>query len=317
MVPTLTPVVPFTEVEDCEALRAAMKGFGTDEMAIINILAHRTDDQRIIIKDTYRSKIERVLEQDLTEELGSKFEDVMVALVNPMGTYLARCLHKAIIGNDLNTIIEIICTRDKPSISYIKARYIMETEVELSVSLESLACVKIREFLIAMLREEFEDWRIVYDDLPMAKDHQQKLFDAVNGEIDGLVMDEMIQMASKFSLQMLRMVFREYFNIHDTEFINVIEEKFPEELRSPMKTIYQAITSTQEFFAKELNSAIAGIGTDDPKLIRIVVSRCEIDMFNIKEEYEKMYKESLEKAIKGDTSGDYKKALLALIKNPE
>jgi len=84
-----------------------------------------------------------------------------------------------------------------------------------------------------------------------------------------------------------------------------------------MKKVYRSITSPPEFFCKELNSAIAGSGTDDPKLIRLVVSRCEIDMGNIKEEYEKRYNETLEKAIKGDTSGDYRKALLALIESPE
>jgi len=314
MVPTVTPAVPFTDGEDAQALRASMKGLGTDEMAIINVLAHRTSYQRQIIKDTYNTTLERDLVDDLKSELGNKFEDVMVALMTPMPQYLAKFLKKAISGNDLNTIIEILCTRDKPSIEHIKSFYMEENGTELTVALETLPCVKIREFLIAKITEECS---LVSDDLQIAKYLQQKLFDAVEGKIDGLVEDEMLEMMTKFSHPMLRLVFREYFNIHDNEFINIIETKFPEELRDTMRTIYQSITSPPEFFSKALNSAIAGTGTDDPKLIRLVVSRCEIDMGNIKEEYEKLYKESLEKAIKGDTSGDYRKALLALIESPE
>ncbi len=80
------------------------------------------------------------------------------------------------------------------------------------------------------------------------------------------------------------------------------------------------------------------MGTDDDTLIQIVVSRCEVDMVEIKTEFEKTYGKSLEKFIKvkftgcctsqwallsyslfnyatlqDDTSGSYKEALIALI----
>jgi len=43
------------------------------------------------------------------------------------------------------------------------------------------------------------------------------------------------------------------------------------------------------------------------------VSRSEYDLGNIKQEYMKRYGHALEKDISGETSGDYKKALVMLV----
>jgi hypothetical protein len=39
------------------------------------------------------------------------------------------------------------------------------------------------------------------------------------------------------------------------------------------------------------------VGTDEDELNRVVISRCEVDMIQIKEEYEPIMKRSLEKHI--------------------
>ena len=44
--PTVVPEEDFDPRADAEALRKAMKGLGTDEKAIINVLAYRTNMQR-------------------------------------------------------------------------------------------------------------------------------------------------------------------------------------------------------------------------------------------------------------------------------
>ncbi|CAF5142689.1 unnamed protein product, partial [Rotaria magnacalcarata] len=51
------------------------------------------------------------------------------------------------------------------------------------------------------------------------------------------------------------------------------------------------------YFASQLKKALKGIGTDEDELNRVVISRCEVDMIQIKEEYETIMKRTLEKHV--------------------
>lgn len=51
------------------------------------------------------------------------------------------------------------------------------------------------------------------------------------------------------------------------------------------------------FFAEQLYKSMKGIGTDDNRLIRLVVTRCEVDMGEIKNDFVRRYRESLEDFI--------------------
>jgi annexin A7/11 len=55
------PAAPnFDANRDADALRKAMKGLGTDEKTLINILGNRNTAQRLQIKAAFKSKHNRV-----------------------------------------------------------------------------------------------------------------------------------------------------------------------------------------------------------------------------------------------------------------
>jgi hypothetical protein len=66
-------------------------------------------------------------------------------------------------------------------------------------------------------------------------------------------------------------------------------------------------------FFQVIRSSILGLGTDEESLTRGIVSRAEVDMKKVKEEYKVRYKTTVTADVVGDTSGYYQGILLALI----
>ena len=60
---TVYPIAAWDAVEDAKTLRAAMKGFGTSESEITQVLCQRSNRQRQNIADAYTKQFGRVNNQ--------------------------------------------------------------------------------------------------------------------------------------------------------------------------------------------------------------------------------------------------------------
>ncbi|CAK9159145.1 unnamed protein product [Ilex paraguariensis] len=105
-----------------------------------------------------------------------------------------------------------------------------------------------------------------------------------------------------------------HYNNHFGNAVNKDLKTDPEdEYLKLLRATIKCLTCPEKYFEKVLRLAINRLGTDEGALTRVVATRAEVDMHRIKEEYQRRNSVPLDRAVAGDTSGDYEKMLLALI----
>jgi annexin A7/11 len=301
--------------KEAEALRKAMEGFGTDEDALIKTVTSHKTKERLKIRQAYEEKYNKKLLEDLKSELSGKFEDAMLALFKDPVEYDAECLYLAMKGEgtDEQTLIEIISSRPNWIIEKIKKKYREIYDKNLEEDIKGDTSGDFQKILIALINNERndnkevnkEECKNVANQLKELKDEDWKI------ENEGDVFYKYIITSSQKELSL---VAREYYKLTGETILESIEKKFKGDIKELIKTILYSTVSPSEYFATRINKAIEGFGTDNKTLIRILISRCEIDMNLIKRYYKKLYNKDMVDDIKNDISGDYQKLMLELIK---
>ncbi|XP_053163245.1 annexin A11 [Hemicordylus capensis] len=308
---TIRDASGFDALRDAEVLRKAMKGFGTDEQAIIECLGSRSNKQRQQILLSFKTAYGKDLIKDLKSELSGNFEKTILAMMKTPVLFDVYEIKEAIkgAGTDEACLIEILSSRSNEHIREISRAYKTEYKKTLEDAIRSDTSGHFQRLLISLAQGNRDESTNV--DMAVVQSDVQALYAA--GE-NRLGTDE-----SKFNAILcarsrahLRAVFHEYQRMCNRDIEKSITREMSGDLEHGMLAVVKCLKNTPAFFAERLHKAMKGAGTKDRTLIRIMVSRSEVDLLDIRQEYKRLYGKSLYTDITGDTSGDYRKILLKL-----
>jgi len=297
---------------DADALKAAFKGIGCDKKKVIEIAVNRTFAQRLQIKEAYKASYGRDLMKDLKSELHGHLEDAVMALFTDPIEFDADELRGAMkgLGTNEDTLIEIIASRPPHVLKLIIDKFKEKYNRDLEKDVKSETSGTLRKLLIALL--QCSRGTNTNPNQVQCAEIAQEIYKA--GE-KKLGTDESVfnKYFCTLSPHELAAVSREYHKLTGHTILQAIDKEFSGDSKKTLKTIVYATLSPSEYFATRVKDAIKGLGTKDHLLIRVLVSRSETDMPQIKQYYRQLYGKDMVADVKADVSGDYQNLLVQLI----
>ena len=298
---------------DCASLRKAMKGLGTDEDLIISVLTQRNNEQRYMMRQRYQSIFNRDLIKDLKSELHGHFEDAVIALLDSPYELDCRGLYHAMHrpGTDEEALIEILATRPSYQLAQDKLLFQKLYGKDLVNYVHSETSGHFRKILLALLQCQRHDFTYPINQQELQMEAQQLYrAGAARWGTDESAFTRIFTTRSPAEIAVIAQL---YQTLAGVDLYTSLKKEFSGNAKKALVGIFYASINPPEYFATRIRDAVKGIGTKDTNLIRIIVSRAEIDMALIKQAYKKLYNRDMITDVKNDTSGDYKKILTALM----
>uniref|UniRef100_A0A8C1C5A5 Annexin n=1 Tax=Cyprinus carpio carpio TaxID=630221 RepID=A0A8C1C5A5_CYPCA len=295
----------FNVSEDVAALRKAIDGIGTTEKTLIDILTHRSSSQKQAISKAYEETTKRILVNDLKGDTSGKFEKLLVALARSPALNDAKCNNLKQIsgaGTDTNILIEILASRTNKQIKELSAVYAEQTKKTLVQNLKTEVSGDFGKAILLLAEGARDESTNVNAD--KAKEDAKALYQAGEKRL-GTDESKFIEILCKRSIPHLRQTILEYKNISGKTLQKSIEKEMSGKLEDLLVAVVKCVMSTPAYFAEKLYKSMKGAGTDETTLTRVMVSRGEIDMLDIRAEFKKLYQRSLYKEISSDVSGNY------------
>lgn len=306
---TVTAALNFSPDGDAAVLEKAIKAKGVDENTIIETLVKRSNEQRQLIKEAYQKASGKSLESALKSALKGDLEEVVLALLKTPAQYDAHQLKMAMkgLGTEEEVLIEILASRNNMEIIDIKKAYKEDYKKDLENDIKSDTSGDFRAALLELCKASRTEGVCEQ----MVDSDARAIYEAGEGR-KGSNCSVFIEILTGRSAPHLRSVFERYSKYSKVDIAKVIDLEMKGDIESCLMAVVKCAGSRPAFFAEKLNLAMKGKGTRKNTLTRIMVSRSEIDMKRIKEEYKKTYGTTLYSDILDDTKGDYEKILLAL-----
>ncbi|XP_038625866.1 annexin A1 [Tachyglossus aculeatus] len=301
----------FNPSADAAALDKAITAKGVDEATMIEILTKRTTAQRQQIKAAYLQAKGKPLDEALKKVLKGHFEEVVLGLLKTPAQFDADELRGAMkgLGTDEDTLIEILVSRSNKQIKDASRVYREEFKRDLAKDITSDTSGDFQKALLSLAKGDRSEDIGVNDEL--AENDARALYEA-GEKRKGTDVNVFITILTTRSYPHLRRVFQKYAKYSQHDMNKVLDLELKGDIENCLTAIVKCATCTPAFFAEKLHLAMKGAGTRHKTLIRIMISRAEIDMNEIKVCYQKLYGVSLCQAILDETKGDYETILVAL-----
>lgn len=300
---------------EADALRKAMKGLGTDEKALIQVLARLDPVQMAAVRATYSQHIRRDLYKDVKSETGGYLQQGLLAVVEGPLMHDARCAREAIegLGTKEWMLNDVLLGRSNADLSAIKTAYEQTYRKALAADVAGDLSFKTAELFKSVLRAQRHEESFPVNPASVEAE-VRALHEATAGRVVNNV-SEVCGIFARSSDAELRALDQGFQARYHASLEKHVEKEFAGHMEGVLLQMLRSAKDPAMRDAVLLEECMAGMGTKDEKLVvRVVRVHWNRDhKEQVKRAYRLKYGKDLVQRVKGETSGDYQRLMVALL----
>jgi hypothetical protein len=289
---------------DAHTLYKSMKGLGTDDSTLINVMTHRSKQQLEQIALIYAKEHKNSLEKDIKGDTSGNYCKLLCDIAKPVLVLKTEFLQSAVrgLGTRESIVIDVITQSSNAEIMAMKNLW---PNMEKDICGDTSG--NFRHVLVELMKAKRQEITVIDDQLAVQLAHD--LYKAGENRL-GTNDSKFVEIMTSYSPYFLDRVSHHYSNRHGHSLQKAIEN----ETSGHYKDALIACTRPPDvYFAHRLHRAIKGLGTDDTGLIYCFSIHDKGQLQHIAKLYESRGLGSLHRDVEKDTSGNYRKTLLSLL----
>jgi len=298
---------------DCSKLKETI--LKKDIISMIKLCAYQTNIERQEMKKFY----ENLYKIDLISEIKNNFSGIykytLISLFSTLIDYDCKSLKHSMKGLivDNETLIEIISTRSNSNLKEIIQRFNELNNEDLIKNIENKTSGITKKILISILQSNINNNRSenINPNLIECESSARDLFTSGEKKWDSDSSVFINLFTTKSPIEFIY-ISKFYHKLSGHTILDVIEKEFSGDNKKLLKLLLYTKVSPCEYFANKLNKIIKS-NENYKFLIRILITRKEIDLPIIKKYYKLLYKKEILDDIKEVVKGELKQFLIEII----
>ncbi|CAK9135423.1 unnamed protein product [Ilex paraguariensis] len=264
---------------DCQYLNSYISGNGSmNKQKLVELLSGRNQQELKLIRQTYNA----LYNQDILHALSNirsndAFANVVYLRMSEPQDRDAEIVREALFGGrvNLNVLIEVVCTRSSSQLHSIKQAYRVHYNSQIEQDIAQKITGSFKEILLAAVRSSQKYAGRV--DMSMAMCDAKTLYEAMESgsSVDWKTIMSLVGERNNEQIKAILFSYKELYGHEFSKFLKCTKcGRFGKDLR----IVIRGIQSPEKFLAKQLRAALQSAVDAREVLIRIVVTRVEVDI---------------------------------------
>ena len=293
------------DVEDLKKLIENM-----DYSGMTNFVTKRSHKELMKLRQIYKIKFGIDLMPELKSNLPGIYKKTVLALFTDPVEYDIDTIYKCMKSDtSKNEMIEIFASRPDWYLNKIKSLYAKKYNLDLEEQIKEGTLDDFKKLLLGILQCQRST-----NEAPDLDYCKRVAEDLEQEESEKLTVDSTINIIFiQSSPQEMLTISKEYNKSTQKLITETIDKNFKGDVKRLLKAILIAKISPSEYYANLIYEAISGSLLDE--CARLLVTRAEIDLNQIKKYYKKLYENDITDDIRSKDSNEYTNLLIEICNN--